>query len=224
MEAVALHDFVAKHPSELSFRKGDKLLILNFGDRVDWYDAEKDGEKGHIPGNYVRIEKPSWYMGRIARATAENMLRSNEREGAFLVRLSESSPKDFSLSVKCGLSVQHFRILRNPDGRYLLWQKNFYSINELVENYRHETVSRTSTILLCDLDEGGQFIVEAMFDFNKEEGDDDQELEFKQGEIITVFDSTDENWWGGRIGERSGFFPATFVKRFVPNNFENPQE
>jgi growth factor receptor-binding protein 2 len=41
----------------------------------------------------------SWYYGRITRADAEKLLL-NKHEGAFLIRISESSPGDFSLSVK----------------------------------------------------------------------------------------------------------------------------
>lgn len=41
----------------------------------------------------------SWYYGRITRAEAEKLLH-DKHEGAFLIRVSESSPGDFSLSVK----------------------------------------------------------------------------------------------------------------------------
>lgn len=41
----------------------------------------------------------SWYYGRITRADAEKLLL-NKHEGGFLIRISESSPGDFSLSVK----------------------------------------------------------------------------------------------------------------------------
>lgn len=41
----------------------------------------------------------SWYYGRITRADAEKLLQ-NKPEGGFLIRISESSPGDFSLSVK----------------------------------------------------------------------------------------------------------------------------
>ena len=33
-----------------------------------------------------------------------------------MVRVSESSPGDFSLSVKCGDGVQHFKVLRDAQG------------------------------------------------------------------------------------------------------------
>ena len=38
-------------------------------------------------------------------------------KGAFVVRVSESSPGDFSLSVKCGDGVQHFKVLRDAQGK-----------------------------------------------------------------------------------------------------------
>lgn len=215
MEAEAKHDFVPGDPeTELPFKKGDKLLILNYGDPVQWYSAQKNGQTGLVPGNYIEVKKAAWYLGRIPRATAEQMLRSSTQDGAFLVRLSESSPNDFSLSVKCGNSVQHFRILK-VDNQYFLWSTRFNSLNELVENYRHETVSRTSHIVLRDMDCDDTFIVEAIYDFepNDDGEDGETELGFKKGDLIQVFDCRDDNWWGGRIGERTGFFPRLYVQK-----------
>jgi hypothetical protein len=41
----------------------------------------------------------SWYHGAIGRIDAENLLRVH-KEGSYLVRNSESSKQDFSLSLK----------------------------------------------------------------------------------------------------------------------------
>ena len=70
---------------------------------------------GLIPSNYIEMKAHNWYYGRITRADAEKLL-SNKHEGAFVVRVSESSPGDFSLSVKCGDGVQHFKVLRDAQG------------------------------------------------------------------------------------------------------------
>ena len=70
---------------------------------------------GLIPSNYIEMRPHNWYYGRITRADAEKLL-SNKHEGAFVVRVSESSPGDFSLSVKCGDGVQHFKVLRDAQG------------------------------------------------------------------------------------------------------------
>lgn len=227
MEAKGKHDFEANDTTELSFKKGDNLLIMNYGDPTGWFKAELDGKTGLVPCNYIQIDVPKWYMGRITRAMAEQLLVSNNHEGAFVVRLSESSPEDFSLSVKCGNAVQHFRILRDPARKFYLWPEDKYdSLNALVANHRTVTVSRNTLIFLRDFDEGNQIVVQAIYDFTSEkqdnlgEGDEEadaaMELEFKKGEIITVFDSSDENWWGGRIGDRHGYFPRTYVQPFNP--------
>ena len=64
----------------------------------------------------------SWYVSRISRQDAENMLLERntqggymQRDGAFLVRPSESTPGEFSLSVKLVQSqVFLFGLLLNP--------------------------------------------------------------------------------------------------------------
>lgn len=220
MEAEAKHDFVPSDINEMPFNKGDIMKILNYGEEnTQWYDAEMGDKRGIVPGNYININVPSWYRGKISRSTAEALLQHNQPEGAFLVRLSESSPSDFSLSVKCGSQVQHFRILKDDRNQYFLWTSRFSSLNKLIDYYRSETVSRTSKIYLTDMIEGATpgFLVRALYDFDvTEDPEADAELAFKKGEIITVFDSKDENWWGGRIGDREGYFPKLYVTSYVP--------
>ncbi|XP_067123975.1 growth factor receptor-bound protein 2-like isoform X2 [Centruroides vittatus] len=206
MEALAKHDFNATADDELSFRKGQVLKILNMEDDTNWYRAELEGKEGLIPSNYIEMKPHKWYHGRIARADAESLLM-NKHEGAFLVRVSESSPGDFSLSVKCGEGIQHFKVLRDIQGKFFLWVIKFNSLNELVEYHRSASVSRSQDIKLIDMDPQ-EIRVQAMYDFPAQEPG---ELAFRRGEIITVVDQTDKNWWEGEIGTRRGYFPATYV-------------
>ncbi|KAI1298416.1 Protein E(sev)2B [Halotydeus destructor] len=214
MEAIAKHDFNATAEDELSFRRGDTLKVLNMEDDINWYKAEADGREGLIPSNYIEMKRHDWYYGRITRADAEKLL-ANKHEGAFLIRVSESSPGDFSLSVKCGDGVQHFKVLRDTSGKFFLWVVKFNSLNELVEYHRSASVSRSQDIKLKDMHPEEmtngppiQYLVQAMYDFTPQENG---ELEFRRGDVITVIDRTDENWWEGEIRNRKGYFPATYV-------------
>ncbi|PRD31047.1 UNVERIFIED_CONTAM: drk [Trichonephila clavipes] len=151
-----------------------------------------------------------WYYGRISRADAEKLLLT-KHEGAFLIRVSESSPGDFSLSVKCGEGIQHFKVLRDTQGKFFLWVKKFNSLNELIDYHRTATVSRSHDVKLKDIQKE-EFLVQAMYDFKPQENG---ELELHRGDIITVLNRSDKNWWKGKIGTRKGIFPATYV---VPYN------
>lgn len=59
---------------------------------------------------------------------------------------------------------------------------------------------------------GGLFKVRAVSDFeSKEVGD----LNFRQGDIISVMEEVDSNWYEGEMLGRRGIFPKSFVKKFA---------
>uniref|UniRef100_A0A7N5JEW8 Growth factor receptor bound protein 2 n=1 Tax=Ailuropoda melanoleuca TaxID=9646 RepID=A0A7N5JEW8_AILME len=153
MEAIAKYDFKATADDELSFKRGDILKVLNEECDQNWYKAELNGKDGFIPKNYIEMKPHPWFFGKIPRAKAEEMLSKQRHDGAFLIRESESAPGDFSLSVKFGNDVQHFKVLRDGAGKYFLWVVKFNSLNELVDYHRSTSVSRNQQIFLRDIEQ-----------------------------------------------------------------------
>ncbi|CAM4623921.1 unnamed protein product [Leuciscus chuanchicus] len=186
------------------------VAVLNEECDQNWYKAELNGKEGFIPKNYIEMKPHPWFYGKIPRAKAEEMLNKQRHDGAFLIRESESAPGDFSLSVKFGNDVQHFKVLRDGAGKYFLWVVKFNSLNSLVDYHRSTSVSRNQPIFLRDIEQVPQHstYVQALFDFDPQE---DGELGFRRGDFIQVLDNSDPNWWKGACHGQTGMFPRNYV-------------
>ncbi|KAF7258245.1 hypothetical protein EG68_04776 [Paragonimus skrjabini miyazakii] len=168
-----------------------------------------------------------WYVRHCSRLEAEERLleidpvtkRHLQPDGAFLLRQSEADGKGFSLSVKDGSQVLHFKILQDDNGKYFVWLSKFDSINQLIEHHRTTTISRGGTLLLVDRvpsklypASGRQNEIKrviARFDFTAE---DSEELSFFRGDVIEVIGQENEHWWRGRLPNgRTGLFPSNYV-------------
>ncbi|XP_047387416.1 SH3 and cysteine-rich domain-containing protein isoform X2 [Sciurus carolinensis] len=54
----------------------------------------------------------------------------------------------------------------------------------------------------------------ALYKFVPQENED---LEMRPGDMITLLEDSNEDWWKGKIQDRIGFFPANFVQRVQQN-------
>ncbi|XP_055741063.1 growth factor receptor-bound protein 2-like [Salvelinus fontinalis] len=147
MEARGKYEFNATAEDELSFRKGDILKIL--GSQDEWFKAELHGQEGFVPQNYIERQTPSWFKETASRSSAEELLMSRE-VGGFLIRGSQSSPGEFSISVRHEFDVQHFKVMKDSKGHYFLWSEKFTSLNKLVDFYKNTSISKQRDIYLRD--------------------------------------------------------------------------
>ena len=88
---------------------------------------------------YSRLNS-SWYFGKIKRIEAEKKLLLPQNEhGTFLIRDSESRKNDYSLSVKDGDTVKHYRIRQLDEGGFFIARRTtFRTLQELVEHYSRD--------------------------------------------------------------------------------------
>ncbi|XP_016088054.1 cytoplasmic protein NCK2-like [Sinocyclocheilus grahami] len=88
-----------------------------------------------VPSRTGIFAGKDWYYGNVTRHQAECALNERGGEGDFLIRDSESSPSDFSISLKAVGKNKHFKV-QLQDGVYCIGQRRFSSIDELVEHYK----------------------------------------------------------------------------------------
>ncbi|XP_068198252.1 tyrosine-protein kinase Blk isoform X2 [Antennarius striatus] len=143
---VAQYDFKSTNESDLPFKKGDKLRVLQ--ENGEWWVAQSlvTGQEGFIPCNYVAradtLEVEKWFFSDITRKETERLLLApGNKKGVFLVRESETSPGSFSLSIRDhvieqGDVVKHYKIrCLDKGGFYISPSKSFPTLQELVKYY-----------------------------------------------------------------------------------------
>ncbi|KAF2361574.1 Serine-threonine/tyrosine-protein kinase catalytic domain [Trinorchestia longiramus] len=138
---VALYEFRAQGENQLSLRKGEQVRVLSYNKTGEWCEAHSSaGEVGWVPFNYITpvnsLEKHSWYHGPISRNTAEYLLSSGIN-GSFLVRESESSPGQRSISLRWDGRVYHYRI--NEDEINKLFVSSEFRFPTLAELVHHHS-------------------------------------------------------------------------------------
>lgn len=104
----------------LTSRAGEKLRVLGYNQNGEWSEVRSKNGQGWVPSNYITpvnsLEKHSWYHGPVSRSAAEYLL-SSLINGSFLVRESESSPGQLSISLRYEGRVYHYRINTAADGK-----------------------------------------------------------------------------------------------------------
>ncbi|XP_048455904.1 tyrosine-protein kinase Tec-like [Rhincodon typus] len=131
----------------------DVILIVEFLDRKPVMSNKtfRITHEGYIPSNYVtekksnNLEKYEWYCKNVNRSKAEQLLRSEDKEGGFIVRDS-SQPGMYTVSLYTKFggdgsgSTRHYHIklTQEPVRQYYLAEKHlFNNIPELIEYHQH---------------------------------------------------------------------------------------
>lgn len=133
------------------FFLGEKLRVLGYNHNGEWCEAQTKNGQGWVPSNYITpvnsLEKHSWYHGPVSRNAAEYLLSSGIN-GSFLVRESESSPGQRSISLRYEGRVYHYRINTASDGK-VRTQKSPASDVPRITQYRRILDCDWSGALTC---------------------------------------------------------------------------
>ncbi|KAK1804752.1 hypothetical protein P4O66_003605 [Electrophorus voltai] len=110
-----------------------------------------------------------------------------------------------------GDHVQHFKVLKEREGNYYIWEEVFSSLNQLVEFYKSNSIAKERTVFLRETEHSPRrpHHVRALQDYNTQHN---SQLAFLQGDIIDLLDCSDQEYWKGHCHGRVGFFPREYVK------------
>ena len=89
----------------------------------------------------VSLSLIRWFFGKIKRVEAEKQLMQGfNNYGSYLVRDSETTPGDFSLSIRDRERVRHYRIKRLENGTFFVTRRvTFETIQDLVTYYTSQS-------------------------------------------------------------------------------------
>ncbi|XP_051990190.1 SH2 domain-containing adapter protein F-like isoform X1 [Xyrauchen texanus] len=82
------------------------------------------------------LEKQVWYHGALSRSEAESLLTLC-KECSYLVRKSQTSQNDYSLSLRSCHGFMHMKFSQSRDGKFILGENSppFVSIPEVIHYY-----------------------------------------------------------------------------------------
>ncbi|KAK6748800.1 hypothetical protein RB195_001432 [Necator americanus] len=193
---VAMFDFEAVEPTDLSLKVGDRIMVLERKD--DWWRGRCNGREGIFPANYVqKCETPSGATIPIlcrARALADFEATASNQ-------LSLKAGDVVAVREKSSTGWWEGELVRNEQ-TCAGWFPGDYVTPIPAESVNQNTAT-------------------ALFDYEAGQSD---ELSFKAGDIIVIVDKKDADWWAGHKVDTPnvrGLFPASYVQ--MRNNYAERQ-
>nr|XP_046262395.1 tyrosine-protein kinase BTK isoform X2 [Scatophagus argus] len=157
MNVIAEYTYTPMTPQDLELRRDEEYTILEISDPNWWRARDKYGKEGYIPSNYVveaenGLERFDWYCKNMNRSQAEKLLKTENKDGGFLVRDSSKAGK-YTVSLfskvggETGGSCRHYNICTSSQGQFYLAEKhNFNTIPDLINYHQHNAAGLVSRL------------------------------------------------------------------------------
>ncbi|XP_029412597.1 SH3 domain-containing protein 19 isoform X2 [Nannospalax galili] len=209
---VARFEYIGDQKDELSFSEGEIIILKEYVNE-EWARGEIQDRTGIFPLNFVELVEDSPTSGANVLSTKVPPKTKTENPG--------SGSQDSSLSAEWCKALHSFTAETSEDlpfkrgDRILIlehldsdWYRGRLHEKEgifpavFVQPCPAETKSMATTAL-----KGKK--VKALYDFH---GENEDELSFKAGDIITELELVDDDWMSGELMGKSGMFPKNYVQ------------
>ncbi|KAK6304783.1 hypothetical protein J4Q44_G00253690 [Coregonus suidteri] len=198
-EYVALYTYESPEPGDLTFREGDVILVTQR--EGEWWSGGIGDRTGVFPSNYVKPKeadtssnsgKPDQHgkkpeIAQVSTAyTATGTEQLSLAPGQLILILSKNSTGWW---------------LGELQARGKKRQKGWFPASHVKMLGSNSGKSTPARLPVCQ--------VIAMYDYKAANED---EMSFSKGQLISVFDKNDPDWWKGEVNGITGLFPTNYVK------------
>lgn len=209
---VARFEYIGDQKDELSFSEGEVIILKEYVNE-EWARGEIRDRTGIFPLNFVELVEDHPISGASALSTREPPKIKNGDPGSDSQASSPSGEwcralHSFTAETSEDLSFKRgdqILILERLDAdwyRGRLHDREGIFPAVFVQPCPAEAKSMTATLL-----KGRK--VKALYDFL---GENEDELSFKAGDVITELEPIDDDWMSGELMGRSGIFPKNYVQ------------
>ncbi|XP_074849286.1 SH3 domain-containing protein 19 isoform X2 [Carettochelys insculpta] len=204
---VARFEYIGDQKDELSFSEGEVIILKEYVNE-EWASGELKGTSGIFPLNFVEVIEDLPGLGVRApeknkRESSACLYQPDRQPGEWCEALHDfTAETNEDLSFKKGDYIQ---ILEHVDSDWYRGRLN-----------NSEGIFPAVFVQLCSAGvktsqsparRKGK--AKALYDFH---GENEDELSFTAGDVITELDSVDDDWMSGEVQGKSGIFPKNFVR------------
>ncbi|XP_055000825.1 SH3 domain-containing protein 19 isoform X2 [Sorex araneus] len=209
---IARFEFIGDQKDELSFSEGEIIILKEYVNE-EWARGELRDRTGIFPLNFVELVEDHPTSGTHIPGTKVGLKTKTEDSGA--------NSQDSSLSGEWCEALHSFVAETSDDLSFQRGDRILILERLNCDWYKGRLRSRegifpavfvrpcsaeakmTSTLAL----KGRK--AKALYDFH---GENEDELCFKAGDIITELESVDDDWMSGELMGKSGIFPRNYVQ------------
>ncbi|XP_041867003.1 intersectin-1 isoform X3 [Melanotaenia boesemani] len=210
-EYIAMYTYESSEQGDLSFQQGDVVMVTR--KEGDWWTGVVGGKTGVFPSNYVKPRDSA--LESLGPAGKTGSLGKKPEIAQVIAPYSATGAEQLTLAPGQLILIRK----KNPGGwwegelqargkkRQIGWFPANY-VKLLSPSTSKTTPTEPTPPKLAPASTALCQVI-GMYDYVAQ---NDDELAFQKGQVITVLNKDDCDWWKGELNGREGLFPSNYVK------------
>ncbi|XP_029962346.1 intersectin-1 [Salarias fasciatus] len=211
-EYMAMYTYESSEQGDLSFQQGDVVVVTR--KEGDWWTGVVAGKTGVFPSNYVKPRDSG--SESLGAAGKTGSLGKKPEIAQVIAPYSATGAEQLTLAPGQLILIRK----KNPGGwwegelqargkkRQIGWFPANY-VKLLSPSTSKTTPTEPTPPKMAAAGTTAVCQVIGMYDYVAQ---NDDELAFQKGQVITVLNKDDCDWWKGELNGREGLFPSNYVK------------